>query len=142
MNKDIFQYLRSCETSKAQKSEQRLPHDIMTPRQVSCPWEIVCTDITGRLPLSQSRNRFTLVISDLFTKYFLPFPLKTASTSAIVRHLENDFFLGYGVFERLICDNGRQYISNKFKAMANSYDCKIVYNAQESPSANTTERVN
>lgn len=70
------------------------------------------------------------------------FPLKKATSSAVVKHLENDVFFVYGVPERLLCDNGRQYISSAFKKMVASYDCKIQFNAQYSPTSNPTERIN
>lgn len=142
MSADIARYVRACEVCKAQKPEQRLPYGHMSPRLIKRPWEVISTDFIGPLPMSRNKNRFILVVSDLFTKYSLLFPLKAATSSTVVKHLENDVFLIYGVPERIICDNGRQYISNAVKKMVSSYDCKIIYNANYSPHVNPTERVN
>lgn len=142
MSNDILKYVRSCEVCKSQKPEQRRPYGHMSSRKVSRPWEIVSTDLIGPLPLSRSGNRYILVVTDLFTKYALLFPLRKATSQAVVKHIENDVFMIYGVPERLICDNGKQYVSSKFKKMVSSYGSTIVFNARYSPSANPTERVN
>lgn len=142
MNTDIARYVRACEICKAQKPEQQMPFGQMRPRLISRPWEVISTDFVGPLPLSRNRNRFILVISDLFTKYSLMFPLKSATSASVIKHLENDVFLIYGVPRKIVCDNGRQYISRAVRDMIQSYDCKIVYNANYSPHVNPTERVN
>lgn len=66
------------------------------------------------------------------------FPLKSATSKAV----KEDVFMIYGVPEQIICDNGRQYISNDFCKMISSYDCKISFNAYYHPQANPTERIN
>lgn len=142
MHADITRYVRSCDICKAQKPDQRLSHGKMSVRRVSRPWELVCSDLVGPLPISRSKNRYILVVADCFTKYALLFPLKSATSSAIIKHVENDVFLMYGVPERLICDNGKQYVSIAFKKMVRSYGCEIVFNANYSPHVNPTERIN
>lgn len=127
MHKDIFQYTCLCEVCQSQKPDD---DSRMSPRKVSHPWEVVCTDLIGPLPVSYAGNRYVLVVIDLFTKYYLLVLLKKATSSAVVKRMENDVFMIYGVSERLICDNGRQYISNSFRKMISSYECKIVYSAQ------------
>lgn len=69
----------------------------------------------GPLPLSKKRNRFIFVVTVLFTKYVLLFSLKSATSQSVVEHLEKDVFMVYEVPERIICDNGRQYVSNNKK---------------------------
>lgn len=142
MNVDITRYVRNCEVCKAQKPEQKLPQGIMHKRVISAPWEVICSDFIGPLPISKNRNRFIFVVADLFTKYVLMFPVKSATSKAVVEHMEKDVFMVYGVPERIICDNGSQYISNQFRKMVSSYDSKIIFNAHYHPQANPTERVN
>lgn len=142
MDCDIARYVQQCVVCKAQKPEQKLPQGVMHKRIISRPWEVICTDFIGPLPLSKNRNRFIFVVADLFTKYVLLFPVKAATSKAVVEHMEKDVFMIYGVPERIICDNGRQYISNQFRKMISSYDSRIIFNAHYHPQANPTERVN
>lgn len=48
----------------------------------------------------------------------------------------------YGVLARIICDNGRQYVSNQFKKMVSLYESKIAFNAHYHPQTDPTERIN
>lgn len=104
---------------KDQKPEQKLPHGKMKPRVIDYPWQYVCTDLMGPFPLSKKRNRYVLVISDMFTKFSLVFPLKAATAGAVAKHLEEDVFLVYGVPQFLLCDNGQQYNSRSLKQLIN-----------------------
>ena len=142
MNTYIARYVRNCEVCAAQKPEQRAPYGQMGHRTVSKPWELICTDIMGPFPLSRRRNRFILIVADCFTKYVLLFPLKSALGTVVSEHMENDVFLRFGVPSLIICDNGKQYVSNVFRKMVESYDCKITFNANYHPQANPSERIN
>lgn len=142
MRSDVIRYVRQCQICQSQKPEQCAPYGTMGRREVSYPWQMVCTDIVGPLPLSTQRRRFLLVVSDCFTKYSLLFPLRTATSEMVKKHIEEDVFLVYGVPQFLICDNGRQYVGKSFRKMAASYDCRILYNANYHPQANPTERIN
>ena len=142
MGCDVARYVSQCEVCKAQKPEQKLPQGVMNKRVISHPWEVICTDFIGPLPISKKRNRFIFVVADLFTKYVLLFPVKSATSQAVVDIMEKHVFMVYGVPERVICDNGRQYVSNQFRNLVSSYDAKIIFNANYHPQANPTERVN
>lgn len=142
MRSDITRYVQHCQTCQSQKPEQRAPYGVMGRREVSRPWQVVCTDIIGPLPLSSQRKRFILVVADCFTKYTLFFPLRSATSDLVRKHIEEDVFLVYGVPQYLICDNGKQYVSKNFRNMVASYDCRILFNAYYHPQANPTERVN
>lgn len=142
MSSDIVNYVRSCEVCQCQKPEQRAPAGLMGGRKISRPWQVVCTDLMGPWPTSSKQNRFLLVVADVFTKYTLFWPLRTASASAVRRHIEDDVFLVYGVPEFLLCDNGTQYVSKEFKDMLSSYGTELVLNPQYHSQSNPTERVN
>ncbi|KAJ8972264.1 hypothetical protein NQ317_006532 [Molorchus minor] len=106
---DVAKYVRGCAVCQSQKPEQRAPAGFMGVRKVSRPGEVYCSDLMGPFPMTTKRNRFLLVVADIFTKYTLLFPLKSADARAIQKHIENDVFLVYGVPDYFLCDNGRQY---------------------------------
>lgn len=142
MNADIIKYVRKCPTCLAHKADQNRPAGVMGQRTATRPWQIICMDLMGPFPISSKRNRFLLVVADIFTKFVLFFPLTTATSAAVTRHIENDVFLLFGVPQYIICDNGKQFISESFRKMVGSYASKIVFNAYYHPQANPTERVN
>lgn len=91
----------------------------MSPRLVNRPWDVISTDFIGPLPMSHNRNHFILVV------LLKMFPLKLATSTAVVKHLENDVFLIYGAPERIMCDNGCQYVSKAVKDMIRFDDCQL-----------------
>lgn len=96
--------------------------------------------LSGWLRMGRSLNwliRVRLALTRILTG-----KLKNATSKAIAKHLKEDVFLVYGVPERIICDNGKQYAGKEFKKVAASYDCKITFNANYHPQANPTERTN
>lgn len=142
MTEFITRYVRRCEICQAQKPDQRGPAGKMSVRKVQRPWQVVSTDLMGPFPRSSRRNRFLLVVVDVFTKFSLLFPIPTATAQAIKRHLEEDIFLIYGVPDYLVCDNGRQYVSKSFRSMVASYGCKLQLTPLYHPQSNPTERTN
>lgn len=142
MAQDISHYVRSCEVCQAHKVEQQLPAGLLGTRSVSRPWQYVCSDLIGPLPLSKSQNIFILVVCDMFTKYSLFFPIRTANSKTICHIVENEVFLVFGIPQYFICDNGRQYVSHEFKDLLSSYSVKLQLTANFHPSANPTERTN
>lgn len=143
MKYDISRYVRSCKTCATHKPDLRGPNGLMTSQPVvTRPWEMLSTDLMGPLPRSNKGHKFILVITDYFSKYSLVFPLKSSSADIVVRKLEEEVFLVYGVPRIIICDNGPQFTSRQFRKLAEEYQVKIRFNAHYHPQANPTERVN
>lgn len=142
MSADVVKYVRGCEVCQAQKPEQRAPAGLMGSRKVSKPWQVVCTDLMGPFPMSSKKNRFLLVVADVFTKYTLMFPLTSATAPRIKRHVEEDVFLVYGVPEMVLCDNGKQYVGKEFTDMLAKYNVELCLNPMYHPQSNPTERIN
>lgn len=140
---DVAKYIKNCPTCAAHKPDLSGPKGLMTmqPRAHS-PWEVISTDLMGPFPRSTKGHQFILVVTDSFSKFSLVFPLRTSSTNVVVKKIEEDVFLMFGVPRLLLCDNGPQYRSRQFQQLANQYGVKIRYNANYHPQANPTERFN
>lgn len=67
----------------------------------------------GPLTRSKSGNIFLLVIQDVFTKYALIHPVRTATSKEVVKYLENRVFMSFGVPEVIISDNGSHFKSEE-----------------------------
>lgn len=144
MRQDILKYVKSCRMCGAQKCTQNARMGLMgSEKTVNYPWQIIATDILGPLPRSKRGNCFLLVVTDWFTKYSLLYPMKKATAEIIVKFVENEVFLVFGVPQFIICDNGTQFAGKVFKKLANTYEVqKIWYNARYHPQCNFVERVN
>ncbi|KAK9751650.1 RNase H-like domain found in reverse transcriptase [Popillia japonica] len=143
MKSDVYRYIRKCKVCMRAKPSQQAPAGQMGGHSlISKPWEVVCADIVGPLPKSKHGNQFIFVVADCFSKYALFFPLRKATATAIVKHLEDDVFLQFGVPRSIITDNGVQFRSKEFTKLAQTYSVKPLYTTYYSPWANPTERIN
>ncbi|CAH2207843.1 jg25813 [Pararge aegeria aegeria] len=142
MLRAVKQYIGKCETCAKVKVSQKLPFGHMgQPRKVTGPWQVISLDLMGPFPKSKNCNTMLLVITCLFSKFTLLFPLRTGKADKICEILENQFLL-FGRASAIICDNGKQFESNLFKDLANKYDTQIWYTPHYHPQSNPTERVN
>lgn len=138
MRKDILRYVRSCTVCASQKSStEKQPGLMGNERKVSFPFQVISIDLMGKLPTSSKGNSYLLVITDLFSKYTLVHPLRHATATSI------STFLVYGVPQFVICDNGKQFVSDSIRSLCKKYEVqKIWYTPYYHPQANPVERYN
>lgn len=118
MKSDITKYINSCRVCAACKFDQKKPAGLMGSRpNVTRPFQLLSLDLIGALSISSKGYRYILVVCDYFSKFVLSFPLRTSKVTNILRCLENEVFLLFGVPQYLICDNGQQFKSNEFQQL-------------------------
>lgn len=106
-------------------------------------FQIIAVDIME--PLSRSPRGFSylLVVADWFSKYTLLCPMRDATANNVVKFLENQMFLVYGVPQFIICDNGPQFAGKTFKKLAETYRVqKIWFSPRYAAQCNFVERNN
>lgn len=140
----VTNYVNKCKICQASKVPNvPRPGFMGKPKSVQFPFQIISIDLMGYLPRSTSGNTFLLVITDWLTKYVLMHPLRNATASSIVKYLENEVFLVYGVPQIVMADNGAQFTSREFKGLLDRYKVpKLWYNAKFHPQVNFVERTN
>lgn len=114
MYQDVTRYTRSCETCHMSKASHEKKRGHMGKfRFAKVPFQMISMDLVDPLPRSTRQNTMIFVITDWFTKYVSIFPIRQATAANIVHILENDIFLVYGVPEKVIMDNGEQFVSKE-----------------------------
>lgn len=112
-------------------------------KNINFPFQLLSADLLGPYPRSKLGNQYLLVVVDWFTKFCLVHPMPKANTKSIIKFLENQVFLIYGVPQIFVCDNGTQFQSTEFKNFMEEYKIqKKWYNAGYHPQINATERQN
>lgn len=143
MKSDVASYIRKCQACIKSKPEQRTKAGEMGGHsQISAPWEVISIDLVGPLPRSSKGYNHILVVVDLFSKFSLCFPLRKATASKVVEHLENDVFLLFGVPRKIVSDNGVQFRSKEYRRLLNQYQISSAFVSFYHPQSNPTERVN
>ena len=70
------------------------------------PLELVCMDFLS-LETSKGGYNSVLVVTDHFTKYACAFPTRNQEAKTVAKILVNDYFVHYGIPERLHSDQGQ-----------------------------------
>lgn len=142
MRTDVARYIRRCRVCLQTKPLQQAPagHMLSLQPNVSGPFQTISIDLVGPLPRSASGHSYILTVCDVFSKFCLFFPLRSATAQNIVRWLENFVILVFGA-KTIIADNGPQFRSKTFQDIIKEYGIKIKYTANYHPQANPVERV-
>lgn len=143
LKSDVYRFIRKCTTCTSHKPLQKLPAGEMGSRpEITQPFQLISSDLFGPLPMSHG-YQYILVISDYFSKFSVFLPLRTATAKNVIKALEEQFFLIYGVPEFIIVDNGVQYSrSSDFNNFLKEYGVTPLFNALYTPHQNPSERVN
>ena len=83
-------------------------------------------------PWSNSRNKYSLVCIDIFTKMADMEPMKDKEADTCTKAMEN-IFKRLGVPETIYCDEGSEFTNKKFLQMLDSKNIKIIYATNHAP---------
>lgn len=139
MFSDVKRVLKRCEICQKAKSSA-LPSPPIKPIEVSRRNEILSLDLYGPLPKSKGGVRYLCVGVDLFTKHLALYPLKKATTSAILNRLIKNYFPEFGKPEKILTDQGSQFKSKKWIDTLREHDVKTIFTSVRHPQANPVER--
>lgn len=143
MKNDVAKFIKRCFVCLGTKPLQQAPPGQMLSQQPTAikPWQVISVDIVGPLPRSTSGFSYIFSVCDVFSKFCLFFPLRSATAASIVKWLEDHVILIYGVPKKIIADNGPQFRSSIFRDTVTGYGIELRYTANYHPQANPVERV-
>lgn len=82
-------------------------------------------DVCGPFPLSDSGNKFILVIIDQFTKWVEAFPIPSEDSETTAKRLVFDFISRFGFPSEVHTDQGQNFQNNLFREV-----CRLLGIAQ------------
>ena len=86
---------------------------------VGLPMEEISIDLCGPFPISDSGNRYCLVIVDSFTKWMEAYPLKNMEAKTVAETMMREFVSRFGLPFWIKSDQGRQFESELFEELCN-----------------------
>ena len=127
MNKDIKEYIKSCEICCRSKDSRHKPYGFLNPLEIpDRPWTSLSMDFITDLPTS---NGYTciLVVLDRFTKmgHFIPFP-NVPSSEDTAKAFMTHIFKIHGLPNEILTDRGTQFTSKFWTAI-----CKTLKNSMK-----------
>jgi transposase InsO family protein len=143
MSQEIRRYVAQCEICKASKPLTVCQNPPMGRQKLAdYPGQLISVDYLGPLTRSKKGNSYLLVISDWFSKGVILKPMRAAESKSLIEFMENQVFLQKGVPEKIISDNGKQFVSKLFKDLLTQYEIDHWLNPAYHPQVNPAERVN
>ena len=123
----IRDYISKREVYTSCKKEQR-KEPLVSHNTPSHPWEIVGSDIV------HFDNRHLCTV-DYYSSYFKIDPLKDQTAREVIRTLKRHF-LGCGIPNKLMSDNGLSFNSYEFQQFSTNYDMEHVTSSPHYPQGN------
>jgi transposase InsO family protein len=113
MLKDTYKYVSTCRDCQVNKGEKNT--SLSRPMTIpSKPWSHIAIDHVGPFPMSNSGNKYILVIVDRFTRYVEAVAVTDTSAKTTAEVIMNHIICRYGVFEVLLSDRGSGFLSEIF----------------------------
>lgn len=137
MKKDIRNYIRKCESCQKNKiSRRRFIHPMEITTTSEKPFERISLDIVGPLPLSENGNKYILTLQDDLTKFSQAFPIPNHEAITIAKELVNNFICKFGIPNRILTDQGKDFTSNILKEVAKLFKIKQIQTTAYHPQSN------
>jgi hypothetical protein len=111
MKRDIQKFISECEKCQLATHPHRNPKALLKPIKVNRVLEMVTSDFMGPLKRSKKGNINIIVLTDQKTKYAWLRATRDqleTTTAPIIAKVQLEF----GIFEKLLTDQGRNYESN------------------------------
>ncbi len=115
--KDIQEWCRSCDLCASRKDPHRKAWAPMGQYNVGTPMERIAIDVLGPLPLSDSGNRFLLLVVDYFTKWPEAFAIPNQEAPTFADVLVKEMVCRFGVPLYIHSDQGHNFESTVFSEM-------------------------
>ncbi|CAC5405926.1 unnamed protein product [Mytilus coruscus] len=114
---DILKWIQQCTMCTSRKQPPRRAKSKMKQYHVGAPMERVALDIIGPFPLSKKGNKYSLIVSDYFTRWAEGYPMPDMETKTIIDNFANNFVCIFGVPRQIHTNQGRQFESALFKEL-------------------------
>lgn len=138
MASEVEKRIRECPVCKASKNQTRPVKALMgDSRNANIPFRMIALDHWGPVTRSYRNNAYLLVVVDICTKYVLLHPCRDPRGKGVVKFLEEEVFLRFGVAEVVITDNFRALVGRDMVQFLNRYGTEhwtiAYYHSQGNP---------
>ncbi|MDD9817374.1 MAG: RNase H-like domain-containing protein [Gammaproteobacteria bacterium] len=121
---DVKDWCRNCDLCAQRRGPKRKTRAPMKKYNVGSPMERVAMDILGPLPISDSGNKYILIVSDYFTRWVEAYAIADQEARTIAEILTKEFICRYGVPLFIHTDQGRNFESSLMAEVCELLDVK------------------
>jgi predicted aspartyl protease len=114
---DIETWCRKCATCAASKGPRTRSRGLMKQYNVGAPFERIAFDIAGPFPVTDSGNKYIMVVIDYFSKWPEAYGLPNQEAVTVSRALIENWICRYGLPLEMHSHQGRNFESNVFQGV-------------------------
>ena len=135
MQADIIRYVSQCDTCQRVKRAQRrtAPQAV---RLATRPWQIICIDVTGPLPISKHNNEYIVDVIDTYTRYVEGWAVPEINMVSIANAVIERIICRYGLFEVMVSDRGSVFVGQLASHIYRALKIKRVITTAYHPQSN------
>ena len=89
----------------------------MAQYNTGSPMERIAIDVLGPLPITETGNKYILIVADYFTKWVEAYPMPNQEATTVAELLVKQFICWFGVPLLIHSDQGRNFESELFAEM-------------------------
>lgn len=130
MDKDVTQYVKNCQGCLLVSTPTH-PEPMSRRLLPTSRWVDIAMDFMGPLPTGE----YLLVIIDYFSRYMEVKIMRTITAEATIECLD-EMNIRFGFPQTITLDNGRQFVSTKFKEYCANHGIYLNHTAPYWPQAN------
>lgn len=123
MQADVKQWITKCERCVVAKGTYLPVKTPMGSILATRPLEVLAMDFTLLEPATDGREN-VLVLTDVFTKFTIAIPTRDQKATTVVKSLIKDWFLVYGIPQRIHSDQGKSFEAEIVKELCSIYGIK------------------
>ncbi|POM63597.1 Hypothetical protein PHPALM_20979 [Phytophthora palmivora] len=134
--RDVDEYVRECATCGSGKGYRPWKNGLMQKmpiHELSGTFSLLVVDAVGPLVTTPRSNKFILVFADYFTRWVEAFPVERLDTVTFVETMVNEVISRHGVPERLLSDQGSNFISELARSFYETLGIKKLFGAAYHP---------
>lgn len=135
-------WLKNCDICQRVKYKNTITKAPLQSIIIEKPNQLLSIDFIGPLPTARAGMKYILVCLDAFSKYVALYPLKNATTDAVINKIFNDYVLKHGKPERIQADHGTQFTSKKWIEKLKKENIVCSFSSIRHPQAAIVERCN
>ncbi|KAE8976549.1 hypothetical protein PF010_g25463 [Phytophthora fragariae] len=134
--RDVAEYVRECSTCGSGKGHRPWRNGLMQRmpiHELSGLFSLLVVDAVGPLVATPRGNNFILVFTGYFTRWVEAFAIPRLDTTTFVETMVNEVISRHGLPERLLSDQGSNFISELARSFYETLGIKKLFGAAYHP---------